>query len=537
MAFALGGLADGIELEQWAPMRKGRLTMDANVIMKPAFTPKWMLWASLAVIVLGQFVVTIDLTVLNIAMPDLVQDLKPTSDQMLWIIDSYSLVLAGLIVAVSSLSDRFGRKATLLAGFFIFGAVSLCVLWVDDASQLIALRAILGVGGAAIMPITIAMIRSIFADPKERTAAIAIWSAVSAMGMAFGPLVGGVLLDHFSWHAAFLLNVPLMAVAFIAGIFVLPEVKLKSPGSFDLLGSALFLVGMVVLLWGIKHVSAELEFDRSGIVALVVALVLLGLFVVRCMTAKHPVVDFALFRSKPFSAGVVATLFSTFAMAVLLFLLAQWFQLVGGDDPMEAGLKLIPMAIASLAGSLLAPLLAPKLGARNVISGGLLIAAAGMLLLVLCKDDLELASVLVSTCLVGLGSGSLALGATVMMKETPLEKASSAGSLQEVAVDMGNVMGVAILGSLANIMYRDGLNASKMMDMGLTDDMVSECEQSFAVTVEIAKQTGLDGLFALGVNAFDESIVMTALVGGVITLIVAVVVWALIPKGFDITEE
>lgn len=511
--------------------------MDNNVIMKPPFISKGLLWASLAVILLGQFVVTIDLTVLNIALPDLTKDLKPTSDQLLWIADSYSLVLAGLIVATSSLSDRFGRKRMLLAGFLIFGAVSGGALLVDAPEHLIALRALLGIGGAAIMPVTIAMIRSIFTDAKERAAAIAVWSAVSALGMAFGPLVGGFLLDSFSWHAAFLMNVPLMGVAFVAGVFILPEVRLKNPGSFDLVGSVVFMVGMVALLWGIKHVAAELEFDQAGIVTLVIGVVFTGLFVLRCVKSKNPLVDFSLFRSKPFSAGVVATLFSTFAMAVLLYLLAQWFQLVNGDNPLEAGVKLVPMAIASLIGCTLAPVLAQKIGPRNVVAGGLVIAALGMIMLVFFRDDLELVPVIASTCLVGLGSGSLALGATLMMQETPAEKASSAGSLQEVSYDMGNVLGVAILGSVASIIYREGLNVAKLRAMGLDGETIDYCKQSFAVAAEIVKETGIDQLFDLGVAAFNESIVITAIIGGVVTLVVAAVVWTLIPKGMSIVEN
>lgn len=169
--------------------------------------------------------------------------------------------------------------------------------------------------------------------------------------MATGPLVGGFLLDHFSWHAAFLVNVPFMAVAVLVGIFTLPEVKVAEPGKFDALGAVVFLTGMVSLLWGIKHVSAELEFDAAGIVAIVAGLVLLVLFGVKCVKSKTPMLELSLFRNRTFAAGVVATASSTFAMAVLLYLLSQWLQLVNGDGSLEASLKLVPMAIASLVAS------------------------------------------------------------------------------------------------------------------------------------------------------------------------------------------
>ncbi|HIS40570.1 MAG TPA: MFS transporter [Candidatus Aphodovivens avistercoris] len=505
--------------------------------MSPPTLSKGRLWASLAVILFGQFVVSIDLTVLNIALPDLTQELNPTSDQLLWIVDVYSLVLAGLIVATSSLSDQFGRKRMLLGGFALFGIGSALIMIADAPEHVIAIRAFLGVGGAMIMSVTISMVRSIFTDPKERALAVALWSAVSALGMATGPLIGGFLLDHFSWHAAFLVNVPFMAVAALVGIFKLPEVKVAEPGKFDALGAVMFLAGMVSLLWGIKHVSAELEFDTAGIVTIVAGLVLLVLFGVKCVKSKTPMLELSLFRNRTFAAGVVATAGSTFAMAVLLYLLSQWLQLVNGDGSLEAGLKLVPMAIASLVASTAASALAMRFQARNVIAGGMIIAAAAMIMLVLFRDDLTIEPIMVSMTLVGLGTGALAVGASLIMGATPVEKASGAGSTQEISYDMGNVLGVAILGSVASIIYRDGLSTGQMRAMGLGGQLIDACEQSFSVTAEVANQLQMPDLYQLGVEAFNNSVVDTCLIGGIIILVVAVAVWALVPKGLKITED
>lgn len=319
--------------------------MDDSIVIKPQTLSKGRLWTALIAILLGQFVVAIDLTVLNIALPELTRDLSPSSDQLLWVVDVYSLVLAGFLVATSSLSDRFGRKKMLLAGFLIFGIGSVLVVFINDASQLIAIRAFLGIGGAMIMPITISMIRSIFTDSKERAIAVAAWSAISAIGMAAGPLIGGFLLEHFNWHSAFLVNVPIVGVAFLLGMFAMPEVKLKNPGRFDVLGSVLALAGMVALLWGIKHLAAELAFDVPGAAATLGGLALMALFVFRCLKSPHPIVDLSLFRSRTFSAGVIATMACTFALAVLLYMLAQWLQLVNGDGTLESGIHLIPMSV------------------------------------------------------------------------------------------------------------------------------------------------------------------------------------------------
>ena len=453
--------------------------MDDSIVVKPQTLSKGRLWTALVAILLGQFVVAIDLTVLNIALPELTRDLSPSSDQLLWIVDVYSLVLAGFLVATSSLSDRFGRKKMLLAGFLIFGIGSVLVVFINDASQLIAIRAFLGIGGAMIMPITISMIRSIFTDSKERAIAVAAWSAISAIGMAAGPLIGGFLLEHFNWHSAFLVNVPIVGVAFLLGVLAMPEVKLKNPGRFDVLGSVLALAAMVALLWGIKHLAAELAFDVPGVAATVAGLVLIALFIYRCLKSPHPIVDLSLFRSRTFSAGVIATMACTFALAVLLYMLAQWLQLVNGDGTLESGIHLIPMSVATLVSSLGAAALAMRYQARHVVAAGLGLASVAMLMMFFFQDDLSLTVVIVSTCLVGLGTGALAIGASLIMAETPVEKASSAGSLQEISYDLGNVLGVAILGSLASIIYRSELGTGALRAMGLDGQLINAAKQSF----------------------------------------------------------
>lgn len=511
--------------------------MDDSIIMKPPHVSKTRLWVALAAILLGQFVVSIDLTILNIALPEITREVKPTSDQLLWIVDIYSLILAGFLIATSSLSDRFGRKKMLLTGFLIFGIGSLLVLLVTEPEQLIAIRTFLGIGGAMIMPVTISMIRSIFIDSKDRAIAVAAWSAVSAVGMAVGPLLGGFLLEHFNWHSAFLINVPLVGAAFLLGVFAMPEVRLKNPGRFDIIGSLVALAGMIALLWGIKHLAAELEFDLAGVSAVAVGLILMALFVLRCLKVKNPLVDLSLFRSKTFTAGVIATMACTFALAVLLYMLAQWLQLVNGDSTLESGLHLIPMSIATLISSLGAAALAMRYQARHVVAGGLSLAAAAMIMLFFFRYDVTLVPVIVSTCMVGLGTGSLAIGASLIMAETPIDKASSAGSLQEISYDLGNVLGVAILGSFASIVYRADLGSGALRAMGLDSVSIDAAQQSFAATIEIAQAYGLPELVRRGAQAFDESLVLTCMVGGVIILITALVVWRLIPKGLKITED
>lgn len=512
--------------------------MENRILMTPDHLSRARRWAALAIVLFGQFVVSIDMTVLNIALPDLSADLQPSSDQQLWIVDVYSLVVAGLLVSASSLSDRWGRKRMLLGGFAVFGIASAFILVANTAEAVIAVRALLGVGGAMIMPTTISFIRNIFSIAKERAFALAAWSVMSGLGMAVGPLIGGALLELFSWHAAFFVNVPLMLLAFIPGLFVLPEIRVKNPGPWDAVAALMSLAGMALLMWGIKHLAAIMSLtDPAGLGAIAVGLALMIAFVVRCARSPQPLMDVTLFRSKPFTAGILAALGSMFAMAALLFLLAQWLQLVDGCSPLESGIKLVPMALASIVAGGVAPSVAMRLGARNTIFIGLAIAGIAMVAIVPFKDDLTYPVIAAVSCLVGVGTGALAVSSSVIMVETPTEKASSAAAFEEISYDLGNVLGVAVLGSVASIIYKMGLNASALTTAGLDNASIEAARQSLSAAEEIAQATGVAELLTESTLAFSDSIVFASLAGGMALLIVAPIVWKLIPKSLDIAED
>ncbi|MBP6685888.1 MAG: MFS transporter, partial [Leucobacter sp.] len=237
-------------------------------------------WGALAVLTASLLVITMDMTILNIALPQMAAELHPTSAQQLWIIDVYSLVLAGLLVSFAALADRWGRKRMLMLGYTLFGLASLLVLIADSAEAVITIRALLGIGGAMIMPTTLSLIRVTFIDPRERATALSIWAAVSGLGAAVGPLIGGVLLEHFSWHAAFLVNVPLMLAGVIAGVLVLPESKVKNPGRWDFVAAILSFAGMTLVIWAVKTFAAESSFlVPSALTAFALGAALLAWFV------------------------------------------------------------------------------------------------------------------------------------------------------------------------------------------------------------------------------------------------------------------
>ncbi|WP_134738759.1 MFS transporter [Nocardioides sp. 503] len=405
-------------------------------------------WAGLAVLSASLLVVVMDMTILNLALPDMSADLRPSSVELLWMVDAYPLVLAGLLVAAGSLGDRWGRRRMLVAGFSVFALASLLVLVADSPGEVIAVRAFLGAGGAMIMPSTLSLIRTLFSDPRERATALGVWGSVAAVGGALGPIVGGALLERFSWHSAFLFNVPVMVVAVVASLLLLPESRSARPGRLDAITLVSSMLGMVALVHAIKQLGKHGPETDTVLVA-VVAVVALAVFVRRCLTVAAPMLELRLFQGRAFSAGVVTALVTSFAMAGLLLLVAQWLQLSEGYRPLRAGVALLPMAAGGVIAGPFAPALAARIGARAVLAGGLVVGSAGLLLLTVLPQPLGYPGVAVALSLVGLGLASLAVGSAVIMAGAPLDQAGSAAVLEESSYEIGAVLGVAILGSIA----------------------------------------------------------------------------------------
>lgn len=495
-------------------------------------------WASLVVLLVAMTVLSLDLTIMDIALPSIAQELRPTSDEQLWIVDVYSLALVGLLIPASSLSDRWGRKRTLLVGAVLFCVGSALVVFADAPAQVIAVRAVMGLAAALMMPTTVSAIRNIFTDARERAFALAAWSVVGGAGMALGPVLGGFLLEHFTWHAAFLINIPLMGATFVVGLFVLPEIRVEGQGAWDFPAALMAVAGMILALWSFKRMAATLSVtDPMLLAAFAAGVALLIAFVVRCARSESPLIDVSLFKSRAFCAGIVAALGAMFAMAGVLLMLSQWLQLVQGNSPLEAGVLMLPMAIASLVGGGVAPTLALRVGARPVMAGGLAIGGAAMASLFFVGPDVTYPVIAVVMVLVGLGTGALAVGSAAIMCATPAEKASSSAALEEIAYDLANVLGVAIVGSVASIIYRAGFSVEALQAMGLDAASIASALDSYGGAVSVAAQTGATELVAMGGAAFSDAFVMSIVVGGVIMLAVALVVWLVAPAGLKISED
>ncbi len=475
-------------------------------------------WAGLAVLAASLLVVVMDMTILNVALPDLVTDLRPGAVAQLWIVDAYALVLAGLIIPVAALGDRWGRRRMLLAGFAVFGLGSLLVLVATGAGSVIAIRALLGVGGAMIMPATLSLIRTLFPDPRERALALGIWAAMAAVGAAVGPVVGGALLEVFSWHAAFLLNVPLMAVAVVAGWWLLPESRSDRPGRLDAAGVALSLGGMTALVYGVKDLGKHGP-ELTALVALATGAALLTAFVRRCLRQDRPMLAVRLFGDRVFTAGVLTALASSTVMMALLLVGSQWLQLVRGWSPLVAGAALVPLAVGGLVGSPLAPAVAARIGVRRVLVGGLVLTAAGLATLALLPRPMSYAGVAVAFLVVGLGTAGLAVGSALIMGRAPANDAGSAGAIEEASYEVGGVLGVAVFGSLAGVVYRAGLP-------GAAPDAAQE---------SVAGALGSPWATSAAA-AYTDAFAVVGVAGAVVAAVAAVVVWRLLPADLDLAS-
>ncbi|GAA5065293.1 MFS transporter [Streptomyces similanensis] len=411
-------------------------------------------WLALAVLVLAVLLVAVDATVLGLATPYISEDLKPSGTQLLWIGDVYSFVIAGLLVSMGSLGDRIGRKRVLLVGSAAFGVLSVLNAYATTPGMLIAARALLGVAGATLMPATLALIRNLFHDARERSLAVGIWGATASAGMAVGPIAGGFLLEHFWWGSVFLINLPVMAVLVLVGSRLLPESRNPDPGPWDLTSVLLSLVGVIGVVYAIKEAAAH-GFTWAVLGTGVLGAAALYRFVHRQLTLPAPLLDVRLFRNRGFSGAVLADLLTVLGMSGLVFFLSQFLQLVQGRHPFEAGLAELPAAVGAVAAGLVAGRAARRFSVRSVVAGGL--AAVGLALAVLTTLSASTGYPLLGTALlvVGVGAGfSFTVTADVILAGVPKEQAGAASAVSETAYELGAALGIALLGSIVTAAYR-----------------------------------------------------------------------------------
>ncbi|MDQ2826030.1 MAG: DHA2 family efflux MFS transporter permease subunit [Actinomycetota bacterium] len=418
-------------------------------------------WWTLGVMCLSLMVIGVDNTILNVALPTLVRDLHATTSQLQWIVDAYTLVFAGLLLSAGSLGDRFGRRRGLTVGLVVFGVGSVASALVGSPNHLIATRALMGIGGALIMPATLSIISNVFTVPAERARAIAVWAGFSAMGIALGPLAGGWLLQHFWWGSVFMVNIPIVTLAVVGGRLFVPESKDPSPRGLDLVGALLSIVGLVVLVWGIIEAPGRGWTQPATLGSFLLAAVLLGSFVAWEMHSDHPMLDVQFFANPRFTAASMAITLVFFALFGSMFLQTQYLQFVLGYTALQAGLRVGPVAIVLMIAAPLSARLVERVGTKVVVASGLAIVSASLVVLSLATATSGYGPVLASMLIMGIGMGMTMAPATEsIMGSLPRAKAGVGSAVNDTTRQIGGALGVAILGSLLASTYRSSLGTT-----------------------------------------------------------------------------
>ena len=411
-------------------------------------------WLTLAIVSAALFLVVIDMTVLYTALPSLAQALHTTASEKLWILNAYSLVMAALMPVMGALGDRWGHRRVFLCGMVAFGLASMVAAFAPSAQVLIAARALLAVGGAAMMPATIAIVRTSFPDPKELALAIGIWASIASGGAAVGPLLGGALLTHFWWGSVFLINVPIIAVAALLALRYVP-VRAGNPSiTLDLPSCVLSMVGIIALAYGIKALAQPNHTQWLAASILAVGVGTLWAFVLRQLRIPNPLIDLRVLGAKPIASGMLVALLASMTLIGFELVLSQRLQLVDGKSPLQAGAFVLPISLGSFIAGPLAGAIVGRWGSVRVIVLGLGMTAGGILGYALLRHHASVWPQIATLALCGLGIGSsLTASSTLVMRNVSEARAGMVGAVEGVAYEFGGGFGVTIFGSIMTAVY------------------------------------------------------------------------------------
>ena len=486
-------------------------------------------WIGLAVIALPCLLYSMDLTVLNLAVPQLSADLKPSASELLWIVDIYGFLVAGSLITMGTLGDRIGRRRLLLIGAAAFGVGSVLAAFSRSAQMLIATRALLGLAGATLAPSTLSLIRNMFLDPTQRTFAIGVWVTSYSVGGAVGPLIGGILLQYFWWGSVFLIGVPVMLLLLAVGPRLLPEYRDPGAGRMDVASAALSLAAVLAMIYGLKHM-AEHGPGWRPVVAIATGLVVGLAFVRRQGRLDDPLIDLRLFRVPAFSAALVAYTVGTFVSFGAYVFIAQYLQLVLGLEPLRAGLFTVPLMLAFVAGSFVVPRLARRVRPAYVMSAGLVLAALGFAILAAADGPRGLAVIVTGSVIYSLGLSPVVILATdLIVGSAPVERAGAASALSETSSELGGALGIAVLGSIGTAVYR--LHVAGAVPAGLPPESAEAARGTLGGALALAANLSdavAAELLAVARQAFVRAFELTSLIEAALALGTAIVVGLLL---------
>jgi MFS transporter, DHA2 family, multidrug resistance protein len=486
-------------------------------------------WIGLAVIALPCLLYSMDLTVLNLALPSLAAELEPTSAQLLWIVDIYGFLVAGGLITMGTLGDRIGRRRLLLIGAGAFGVASVLAAFSTSAEMLIAARAVLGIAGATLAPSTLSLIRNMFHDPHQRSIAVGVWITSYSAGAAIGPPLGGILLQYFWWGSVFLVGVPVMILLLTLGPVLLPEFRDPDARRLDLSSAALSLAAVLLSIYGLKHWAQEGSGWRPAL--FIAAGVTTGIvFLRRQAVLEDPLIDLRLFRLPAFGASLAAYLLATFVAFGSFFFIAQYLQLVLGMEPLEAGLWTTPFAVAFIVGSMLTPMFARRIRPGHLMAGGFALAAIGFGVVTQLSEASGPAVLVIGFVVYSLGLAPVfTLSNDIILGAAPPERAGAAAGISETSSELGGALGIAVLGSIGTSVYRS------LVSSGVPAGVPNEATEAARATLSgaVAAAQGLPEplgaqLLASAREAFTQSLELSAAISVALVLATAFVVLVLL---------
>ena len=493
---------------------------------------RWRL-ATLAVLSVTLLLISLDTTILNVALPSIVRSLHATSSQLQWIVDAYAVVFAGLLLTLGALGDRVGRKWVFMAGLVVFGAGSALAAFSQSPDRLTAARAVMGVGAAALMPCTLSILTNVFAAERERAAAIGIWSATAGLGVAVGPILGGILLVHFWWGSVFLINVPIAALGLLASVFLVPNSKNPAAKRSDPMGAVLSIAGFSLLLWGIIEAPDRTWTSPLVLGAFALSAAVLTAFVVWERRSTHPMLPMRFFRSRRYSAAIGSLAMVLFALLGMFFLLTQYLQFFLGFSPLRTGVAIAPIAAVLLVAAPSSVWLVRRVGTKLVVAGGMALIAIGAGVLAGTSVHDGYARAVPAFALIGLGVGlALAPSTESIMGSLPRQEAGVGSATSDTSMQLGGALGVAVLGTALNIRFRDTVGpllAHRQVPPSIASLVEGSLGGALAVAARIPGRGG-QLLEAAARHGFISGIDLGFTVAAIVVAAAACVVLALLPS-------